>query len=114
MATNEELILEALQIAQGEQPMFGDIDGQWLEEMSLYLTYWVAETVVASSTPEQSEEESEENYRTAMSQAIVAAYLIGVQHGLDESRDEEPSPLNAAIIAALLREGSVTITLNIE
>jgi hypothetical protein len=114
MATNEEVILQAIAVAKGEEPMPGDIDGQALDQMSLYLTYWVAESVVASATPDESEEESEENYRTAMSQAIVAAYLIGLEDGLNVPRETQGSVLNAEIIDTLIREGSVTITLNIE
>lgn len=111
---NEDLILQAIAVAKGEEPMPGDIDGQVLDQMSLYLTYWVAESVIASSDPDASEQESEENYRTAMSQAIVAAYLIGLEDGLNAPRESDNSMLNAEIITTLLREGSVTISLNIE
>lgn len=107
----ENTILEALAIAEGVQEMPEVIDVESLTFIDQYLTYWVAEKVLAMSNEEDTDDDSA--FRTSMSAAVVAAYLLGLESGIAIG-ETEMSPLNQEIINAILQKGSVTLSLTIE
>ena len=108
----ENTILEALAIAEGVQEMPEVVDVQSLTFIDQYLTYWVAEKVLSMAT-EDDDNDDDTAFRTSMSAAVVAAYLLGLESGVAIG-ETEMSPLNQEIIAAILQKGSVTLSLTIE
>jgi hypothetical protein len=107
----EETIKEALEIAQGNLEMPEILDLEVISFMEQYLTYWVAERVL-NETSEEEEDENDDTFRTAMSAAVVAAYLLGLEDGIRYG-EATTSPLNQEIIATLLQKGTVTLSVNI-
>jgi hypothetical protein len=106
----EESIKEALEIAQGNIEMPEILDLETISFIEQYLTYWVAEKVINETSEE--EDENEDTFRTAMSSAVVAAYLLGLEDGIRYG-EATTSPLNQEIITALLQKGTVTISINV-